>query len=506
MCRGISKLVVVDVHLARGVDNPQLVFEAMNSTGKKLSQADLIRNFVLMDLEPSQQTHLYEGYWYPMERAFKGANDRRFDEFVRHFLTLRTGTIPRLEDIYDAFKDYTATQAAAGIGQVVVDLSRSARHFVAMALEKETNPRLATRFIEIEQLKATVTYPFLLRLYEDFAAGRLTDKDFARILDAVIAYLFRRTICRIPTNSLNTTFATLASQVDPVKYVESVWGRFLVLDSYKRFPDDEEFGKYLREEDLYHLKRAPYFLVKMENDSHKEPISIGDFTIEHVLPQNEKLSQAWQNMLGPDWADVQAKYLHTLGNLTLTGYNPELSDRPFLEKRDMAGGFRDSHLSLNKELAELDRWDEQAIVGRAARLADRAIALWNRPTLKPEILAEYRTQFRQGQGFDWTLTHEILDRLPEGRWTGYYYLAEAVGTSAQAVANHVSRCPHCAHPYRVLTWDGHIAEGFAWADPSDQRSPKELLEAEGVSFGTGVAHPDAKLVAEDLLALVEEQV
>jgi len=290
VCRGISKLVVVDVHLARGVDNPQLVFEAMNSTGKKLSQADLIRNFVLMDLEPSQQTRLYEGYWYPMEQAFKGANERRFDEFVRHFLTLRTGTIPRLEDIYDAFKDYTDTQAAAGISQVVVDLGRSARHFVAMALEKETNPRLATRFIEIEQLKATVTYPFLLRLYDDYAAGRLSDKDFARILDAVIAYLFRRAICRIPTNSLNTTFATLASQVDPARYVESVLGRFLVMDSYKRFPDDEEFGKYLREEDLYHLKRAPYFLVKMENDFHKEPISVGDYTIEHVLPQNDKLS------------------------------------------------------------------------------------------------------------------------------------------------------------------------------------------------------------------------
>lgn len=505
VCKGISKLVVVDVHLARGVDNPQLVFEAMNSTGKKLSQADLIRNFVLMDLEPSQQTHLYEGYWFPMEQEFKGTNERRFDEFVRHFLTVRTGTIPRLEDIYDAFKDFTFAQAGSGISQeeVVIDLSRRAKHFVAMAMGKETNPKLATRFIEIEQLKAIVAYPFLLRVYHDYANSAVSDTEFAQILDSVISYLFRRTICRIPTNSLNKTFASLAGQVNPAKYVESVWGRFLTLDTYKRFPDDDEFGRYLREEDLYHLQRAPYFFVKMENNSHKEPISIGDYTIEHIMPQNEKLSQTWQDMLGPDWVDIQARLLHTLGNLTLTGYNPELSDRPFLEKRDIAGGFKDSHLQLNKSLAELDAWDEDAIIARAKTLADQAVALWKRPSLPPEVLAEYRTQFKQEQGFDWNMTHEILARIPEGAWTGYYYLAEAVGTSAQAIANHVSKCPACVNAYRVLTWDGHVAEGFAWTDPLDIRDPKDVLQAEGVSFSTGAADPDAKLVAEDLLALVE---
>lgn len=505
VCKGISKLVVVDVHLARGVDNPQLVFEAMNSTGKKLTQADLIRNFVLMDLQPAQQTHLYEGYWFPMEQEFKGANERRFDEFVRHYLTVRTGWIPRLDDIYDAFKDYVFAQAEAGVSQdeVVVDLSRSAKFFVAMAMGKETNPTLASRFIELEQLKATVAYPFLLRVYEDFAADRLTDKEFAKVVDVVVSYVFRRTICRIPTNSMNKTFASLAGQVKPEKYVESVWGRFLTLDTYKRFPDDEEFGRYLQSEDLYHLQRAPYFFVKMENDSHKEPISVGDYTIEHVMPQNEKLSQAWQEILGPDWSDVQSRLLHTLGNLTLTGYNPELSDRPFLEKRDMAGGFKASHLQLNQDLAELDVWNEDAINARAKRLADQAIGIWKRPSLAPEVLAEYRTHFKQQLGFDWTAVHEILERIPEGKWTGYFHLAEAAGTSAQAVANHVSKCTNCVRAYRVLTWDGRIAEGFAWGDSADPRDPKLVLEREGVSFDGGVADPDAKLVTEDLSALVE---
>lgn len=505
VCKGISKLVVVDVHLARGVDNPQLVFEAMNSTGKKLTQADLIRNFVLMDLEPSKQTHLYEGYWFPMEQEFTGANERRFDEFVRHYLTVRTGSIPRLDDIYDAFKDYVFAQAEEGVTRekVVIDLSRSAKYFVAMAMGKETIPTLASRFIELEQLKATVAYPFLLRVYEDFAAAELTAAEFAKVVDVVVSYVFRRTICRIPTNSMNKTFASLAGGITPEKYVQSVWGRFLTLDTYKRFPDDEEFARYLQSEDLYHLQRAPYFFIKMENDSHKEPISVGDYTIEHVMPQNEKLSPAWQEMLGPEWSDVQSRLLHTLGNLTLTGYNPELSDRPFLEKRDMLGGFKSSHLQLNKDLAELDVWNEDAICARAKKLADQAVGIWKRPSLPPEVLAEFRTQFKQEFGFDWASVHEILERIPEGKWTGYFYLAEAAGTSAQAVANHVSKCTTCVRAYRVLTWDGRIADGFAWGDPDDRRDPKVVLETEGVSFTGGVADPDAKLVTEDLLALVE---
>jgi uncharacterized protein with ParB-like and HNH nuclease domain len=506
VCKGVSKLVVVDVHLARGVDNPQLVFEAMNSTGKKLSQADLIRNFVLMDLEPSHQTHLYEGHWFPMEQAFKGTNERRFDEFVRHFLTVRTGTIPRLEDIYDAFKLYVDSQALIGASceDVVIDLSRTSAHFIKMALGKETNPQLAMRFMELEQLKAVVVYPFLLRVYEDYEAQKLTTAEFSQLLDAVISYLFRRTICRVPTNSLRSTFASLAGQMIPGKYVESIWGRFLTLDSYKRFPDDEEFAKHLQDENLYGLQRAPYFFTKMENDSHKEPISIGDYSIEHVMPQNEKLSPAWQAMLGTDWQDVQSRLLHTLGNLTLTGYNPELSDKPFIDKRDMAGGFKDSHLQLNKDLAELDTWDETRIIKRAERLARQAVDLWKRPSLPPEVLADFRTQFKQEQGFDWSFAHEILSLIPGGKWTGYYYLGEAIGTSAQAVANHVSKCTVCAHPYRVLTWDGRIAEGFAWTDPADTRDPQTVLQSEGLVFTDGCADPDAKLAAEDLTALIEE--
>lgn len=506
VCLGLRKLVVVDVKLTRGVDNPQLVFEAMNSTGKKLSQADLIRNFVLMDLPQGDQANLYEGYWFPMESQFKGADESRFDEFVRHYLTLKTGAIPRLDDIYEAFKTYADAQAALGKSReaLVRDLWVHSQRFVAMALGRETDQKLRQLFDEIEQQRATVVYPFSLRLYSDYEAGRIDRDEFVRILKAINSYLFRRAVCRVPTNSLNKTFAGFAAAPANDRYVEGFEARFLSMGSYKRFPTDAEFAECLQTLDLYHFQRAPYFFRKMENDGRKEEVSTSDYTIEHILPQNENLSAEWQRDLGEHWQDVQAKYLHTLGNLTLTGYNPEYSDRPFQAKRDIEGGFKQSPLRLNAGLGELESWNEEQIQKRAALLAERATRIWTRPNLGDQLLAQYSELFNEASGFNWAVTHEILEKLPAGRWTGYYYLAEAVGTSAQAVANHVSKCDVCAHPYRVMSWDGRIAQGFAWSDPDDQRDPVAVLAEEGVLFVDGVASSDQKLVAEDLLALIDD--
>lgn len=506
VCLGIRKLVVVDVSLTRGADNPQLVFEAMNSTGKKLSQADLIRNFVLMDLPPTDQTRMYEGFWYPMEQEFQGVNESRFDDFVRHYLTLKTGNIPRVGDIYDAFKEHAYNVEAGGITRedLVVDLSQHARWFVAMAMGRETDPSLAAVFAEVEQLRATVVYPFTLRLYADHASGVISRDEFRSIVDVVVSYLFRRAVVRIPTNSLNKTFAGLGSTIDPNAYVDSILARFLTLGSYKRFPNDAEFEAELQTADLYHFQRTPYFFRKLENHGRKEEVSTADYTVEHIMPQNENPPEEWKQALGEDWKSVHERLLHTLGNLTLTGYNPEYSDRPFADKRDMAGGFKDSPLRLNEGLGQLETWNEAEIGRRAVRLAKLATTIWRQPKVREEILSEYKTQFGETTGFDWSATHEILEKLPAGRWTGYFYLAEAVGTSAQAVANHVSRCKVCHAAYRVLTWDGHLAEGFAWTDPNDDRDPKAVLESEGIVFKNGVADPEQKLGTEDLLALVDE--
>ena len=504
VCWGLKRLVVVDVKLTRGSDDPQLVFESMNSTGKKLSQADLIRNFVLMDLPPAHQEHMYEDYWFPMEREFTGDNERRFDEFVRHYLTLKTGTIPRLGDIYEAFKDHASELQHAGQNRddLVIDLSRHAEWFVAMALGKESLPGLAKLFAEIEQLRASVVYPFLLRLYSDFSAGRLAESDFATILDTVISYVFRRAVCRIPTNSLNKTFASLGSAIDLGNYVESVWGRLLTLPTYKRFPSDDEFTESLQTEDLYNFQRAPYFFRTMENHGRKEEVSTAEYTIEHIMPQNDKLSAAWKEALGEDWQSIHERFLHTLGNLTLTGYNPEYSDKPFPDKRDMEGGFKDSPLRLNQGLGQLDTWNATEIKSRATRLAAVAAEIWLRPRLDDAVLARYREQFSEKGGFDWTMTHSILDAIPEGSWTSYHYIAEAVGTAPQAVGNHLASCRECPNPHRVLTWDGRVADNFHWLDPEDDRVPAEILRNEGVRIEDQSADMEQQLVVEDLLALV----
>lgn len=506
VCLGLKKLVVVDVKLTRGSDNPQLVFETMNSTGKRLTQADLIRNFVLMDLAASEQNKLYEGYWSKMEEAFQRVNEARFDEFVRHYLTLKTGQIPRRDDIYDAFKEYAEAVESTGLPreQLVIDLYRYAMRFSKMALGNEPDRALHRRFRDLELLRATVVYPFLLRVYADYEDHVLTSDDVVQILDMVTAYIFRRAVCQIPTNSLNKTFAGLASAIDTSDYELSIAARFALLAGYTRFPGDDEFTAALTTGDLYHFKRAAYMLRNLENEGRKEPVSTADFTIEHILPQNENLSAEWRHELGPDWKAIQERYLHTLGNLTLTGYNPEYSDRPFKQKRDMAGGFKESPLHLNQGLGQLEAWGPEQIEQRASRLAHACVKLWRRPAVPSEALARYRARSQSRQGFDWSLTHRILEQVFPGTWTSYYHLAEAVGTSAQAIANHVSKCPVCTAPYRVLRWDGRIADGFAWSDPNDTRDPKEVLEAEGVQFTHGVADPEQKLDTEDLLGLVED--
>jgi alkylated DNA nucleotide flippase Atl1 len=240
----------------------------------------------------------------------------------------------------------------------------------------------------------------------------------------------------------------------------------------------------------------------MENHGRKEEVSTAEYTIEHILPQH--VTRAWQQELGADWEAVHDRYLHTLGNLTLTGYNPEYSDRPFHKKRDMSGGFRDSPLRLNKGLGQLEKWRAAHIEQRAASLAAQAVAIWAIPALEETVLAQYRERFSDSRRFDWSQAHSILDALPAGRWTSYNNLAEAVGTGAQAMARHLAGCSRCVNAYRVLTWDGTIAEEFRWPHAEDGRDPADVLTAEGVTFAGGRADPKQQISAEELLALIGE--
>lgn len=393
ICRGLAKLVVVDIALSRDQDNPQLIFESMNSTGKELSQADLIRNFILMGLDPDVQTRLYEQYWRPMEQDFgQEAYGTQFDSFMRHYLTVRTGDIPREREVYEAFKGYSRTKTAsdAGIEVLVKDIRTFARYFCALALGREQHATLSEAFHDLRELKVDVAYPFLLELYHDYATGILSAADFEASVRLVEAYVFRRAICAIPTNSMNKTFATFGKALRKDRYFESIEAHFLTLPSYRRFPGDEEFRRDLHTRDLYNFRSRSYWLRRLENHGRKERVPVDEYTIEHILPQNPDLPAVWRQALGPEWQRVQQQWLHTLGNLTLTGYNAEYSDRPFSEKRDMVGGFKQSPLRVNAGLGTLEGWDEAAIQKRAGRLADQALVVWAAPTLDAQTLAAYQ--------------------------------------------------------------------------------------------------------------------
>lgn len=366
----------------------------MNSTGRELSQADLIRNYVLMGLAPKCQTALYKTHWRPMELAFgQEAYGAHFDGFMRHYLTVVTGEIPRISDVYQAFKRHAEAQAAAGVSvdELVAEVHEFANYYCAMALDQEKNPALRAAFTNLRELRMDVAYPFLLSMYQDYKADALSLEDFVQAVTLVESYLFRRAVCSIPTNSLNKTFATITRTIKKGDQLEHLKAYLLLLPSYRRFPTDAEFRSDLKTRDLYNFRNRSYWLRRLENHDRKEHVPVEEYTIEHILPQNPNLSRQWREDLGPNWREVQEEWLHTLGNLTLTGYNAQYSDRPFTEKRDMQGGFKDSPIRLNETLRHLEKWDAEAIQARAKVLAAAATNVWRFPQLPQEALDKYRS-------------------------------------------------------------------------------------------------------------------
>lgn len=387
---GILRLFIVDVALEKDKDNPQLIFESLNSTGLDLSQADLIRNYILMGQEIKLQTELYEKYWFPMEQSYGNEYTASFDWFMRDYLSVKTGTIPIIGRVYDDFKNYVQSSKGPGtMTEIVQDISRFSGYYVNMVLHKEKDSDLQKGFRNISRLKVDVSYPFLLHVYNDYSTSTITKDIFLEIINLVEHYVFRRAICGIPPNSLNKTFAILYKSIQKENYLESVRVAFQLMDGYKRFPSDAEFEKSISTKDLYNFRNRNYLLSKLENYNRKEYVNVDDYTIEHIMPQNPELSGEWRSMLGENWKELREQYLHTLRNLTLTGYNSELSDRPFSQKKTIAGGFNDSPIRLNDFLRKTDVWNEQQIQDRAKELADKAIKIWYAPGLPETTISKY---------------------------------------------------------------------------------------------------------------------
>jgi len=323
-----------------------------------------------------------------MEKSFGHSEySQLFDRFMRDYLTIKTGKIPNIRDVYSEFKLYSIDYKK--IEELVKDIVKYSKFFVNIVLEREEDKDLRKRFSEIGDLKVDVSYPFILEIYKDYKEEKISKEDLIYMLKIIESYVFRRAIVGIPTNSLNKTFANLHSEIDKENYLESFKAIMVLKDIYKRFPDNNEFKEMFLRKDVYNSRLRNYILRKLENFGRKELVNIESYTIEHIMPQNKNVSDQWKKDLGDKWKEVHDKYLHTIGNLTLTGYNSELSDNSFIKKKSMDGGFADSPIRLNASLAKLDTWNEELILKRANELIDKSFEVWEFPDINEETLRKY---------------------------------------------------------------------------------------------------------------------
>ena len=389
----IGKLQIVNITLDRTMDDAQAIFESLNSTGKELSESDLIRNYVLMGLEPSEQTYVYEHLWRPMEQLFVyETQDSVMDSFFRHYLTMKLTRIPKQGRVYEEFKLYHLNCEFGTIRELCQDLLNYAKFYTDIVFKRSNNAELKRLYEDIVDLRMEVSYPFLLKVHNDCAEGTITEGNLKEILRLCISYVLRRSICDIPTNSMNKTFATLRNSIRPDDYMNSVKAFFVLQDTYKEFPDNDKFMDAFMSRDIYTMRARNYILSRLENFGNKAPIIIENYTIEHIMPQNTSLSPEWQHDLGVNWKEIQKTYIHTIGNLTLTAYNSEMSDRPFMDKMNMPGGFKESALRLNAYLVKLTEWNEDHIKERAQQLAAKAVQIWPYPSLTNAELAPYTAE------------------------------------------------------------------------------------------------------------------
>ncbi|GAA8920717.1 DUF262 and DUF1524 domain-containing protein [Helicobacter pylori] len=384
--KGLEKLMIVWIALKKEKDNPQLIFESMNSKGIELTQTDLIRNYIVMETEDEKQEDFYNQYWRAMEEDFK-QNEKLFDRFVKHYLTIKIGKTPNEKRVHEAFKDYRQKKGIE-IEDLLKDLQKYCGYFCQIAFKKEADKDLNKALSFLVDLDMDVVYPLLLELYSDYKDGVLSKQDFIPIIDLTESYICRRAVCGLGTNSLNKVFPFVTKKINKDQYLESIKVHFGYLTEKQRFPNNDEFKEHFITIDFYHFQKREYFLERLENFERKERVYAHEYTTEHIMPQT--LEEEWERDLGENFQAIHDKYLHTIGNLTLTGYNKEYNNKPFKEKRDMEKGFKQSPLRLNQGLRDLEVFGEEQIKKRANDLADWALKIWTYPKLDAETLEKHK--------------------------------------------------------------------------------------------------------------------
>lgn len=388
--KGLSKLMFVEVSLDREKDDPQRIFESLNSTGLELSQADLIRNYILMGLNRRDQNKIYQNYWEIIEKLAKDEmlNVSRVSDFIRDYLTLENKNIPNKGKVYLEFKTKYPTTTLEELENILSEIKALVKHYNKLVNpQNESDKDIRLQLEYINRLEINVTYPFLMKAYDDFANSKIDKPTFLKVLNLVQSFTWRRFILALPTNALNKIFMSLYDKVEASNYLFSIQKSLLQRTGIQRFPKNAEFIDALKVKDVYNIKskNRTYLLERLENLENREPVIIDgnqDITVEHIFPQNP--DPKWKVELGNDEFNfMKENYLNTIGNLTLSGNNGKLGNKSFIDKRDLKdAGYKDSRLWLNKYLSILDKWDKAEIEKRFDQIAERALKIWEIPDIQ----------------------------------------------------------------------------------------------------------------------------
>ncbi len=383
----IGKLEIISITLEPD-DNAQLIFESLNSTGLALAEGDKIRNYILMGLPPKEQSRYYTDYWEKIEKCTR--NDA--SAFVRDYLSIKQQMTPNVNTIYQAFKRYVE-EAQLPIGTLLEDLLKYARLFEKL-LTCESGlgeKRLDNCLYRMARLEITVTRPFLMEVLRLNQDGKLSAEEVRDVFEITENYLFRRNICEVPTNALNKVFLMLNKEIlrydnTADNYVDKCIYALRIKRESGRFPDDREFGESLSTKQVYLMrgKYKAYLFERFENFGTLETKDVythldnNEYSIEHIMPQH--LTPAWSEELGPNAAEIHTIWLHRLANLTLTGYNPSLSNKSFQDKRDAEqGGYKNSGLRMNQKIGQKDAWGLPELEERNKEMVAQALRIWPCP-------------------------------------------------------------------------------------------------------------------------------
>lgn len=382
---GLKKLLLVDICLVPE-DNAQLVFETVNTTGMKLSTADKIRNFLLMTVAPTKQTQLFVDYWHPMEEdlGMASGNSQIFEAFFNYYMTSVTKR-QITGDYYEQFKDYYSENSALGTEEIVKQIRQYSKLYKRWR-EADKNPGRINQ--ALSKVRATGQFkitPAILKLLVDNENGVVTDDEVIEILTIMEAYWMRRKVCNLPTNTAGPVCLSMLKSLYEADKVAAFKKNIKGLTWAQRMPEDWEMESILLKLPIYDINSGTTKMIldRLENNKRKEYVPTAEYTIEHIMPQT--LNQDWKTDLGAEAERIHTTYLHTLGNLTLTGYNSEYQNKRFVDKKeckDKEGnqiGYKHTPIKISHSLVKLNQWNEDEITKRCKSLVAILNQIWKYP-------------------------------------------------------------------------------------------------------------------------------